>query len=220
MIVAIDGPAGSGKGTVTKKIANKMKLLNLDSGAVYRCVALQSLRNGLKLEQEKEIIELIDGLDIEFKHNDGNINVYLNKEDVTSEIRSKEVTNIVSFVSSIVDVRIKVTELLRKMAMGKDVIMEGRDICTYVFPNADVKIYLDADVESRAQRRFKENQEKNINTSYEEVLENVKTRDYNDMNKQIGSLKVAEGATVIDSTNMSIEEVVQEVERIILTKTI
>lgn len=220
MIVAIDGPAGSGKGTVTKEIAKRMGLINLDTGATYRCVALASLKHGIKLEEEDKIVSLIDDLDIEFKYDkDDFIRVYLNGEEVTSEIRSFEVNQIVSPISSIVRVRLKMVDLQRKMAEGKDVIMEGRDIGTYVFPNADVKIYLEADVEERAKRRFNENQEKGIDVSFEDVLENIKKRDENDKHKEIGSLKIAEDAVIVDSTKLSIEEMADAVEKIILEKT-
>ena len=177
MIVAIDGPAGSGKGTVTREIAKRMGLVNLDTGATYRCVALECLNRGLSLDEPDKIVDMIDDLNIEFKYVDDSILVFLNGKNVTSKIRSKGVNNLVSFVSSIVPVRLKLVDLQRKMADGKDVIMEGRDIGTYVFPNADVKIYLDADVEERAKRRFEENCQKGIETSYEEVLENIKIRD-------------------------------------------
>ena len=220
MIVAIDGPAGSGKGTVTKEIAKRMGLINLDTGATYRCVALASLKHGIKLEEEDKIVSLIDDLDIEFKYDkDDFIRVFLNGEEVTNEIRSFEVNKIVSPISSIVRVRLKMVDLQRKMAEGKDVIMEGRDIGTYVFPKADVKIYLDADVEERAKRRFKENQEKGLNVTFEEVLENIKKRDENDKHKEIGSLKIAEDAVIVDSTKLSIEEMTDAVEKIILEKT-
>ena len=219
-IVAIDGPAGSGKGTVTKEIAKRMGLINLDTGATYRCVALQTLKHGIKLEEEDKIVSLIDDLDIEFKYDkDDFIRVFLNGEEVTNEIRSFEVNKIVSPISSIVRVRLKMVDLQRKMAEGKDVIMEGRDIGTYVFPKADVKIYLDADVEERAKRRFKENQEKGLNVTFEEVLENIKKRDENDKHKEIGSLKIAEDAVIVDSTKLSIEEMTDTVEKIILEKT-
>lgn len=218
MIVAIDGPAGSGKGTVTKLIAKRMGLINLDTGATYRCVALEALRRGLTLEDREKIIDLVDDLEIEFKYENDNIKVFLNGKEVTSEIRSMEVTKIVSQVSSIVAVRLKLVELQRKMAKGKDVIMEGRDIGTYVFPNADVKIYLDADVEERAKRRFKENQEKGIESSYEEILENIKIRDENDKNKEIGALKIADDAIIVDSSKLTIEEMTNRIEEIIKEK--
>ena len=220
MIVAIDGPAGSGNGTVTKEIAKRMGLINLDTGATYRCVALASLKHGIKLEEEDKIVSLIDDLDIEFKYDkDDFIRVFLNGEEVTSEIRSFEVNKIVSPISSIVRVRLKMVDLQRKMAEGKDVIMEGRDIGTYVFPNADVKIYLDADIEERAKRRFKENKEKGLDVTFEEVLENIKKRDENDKHKEIGSLKIAEDAVIVDSTKLSINKMADAVEKIILEKT-
>ncbi len=215
MIVAIDGPAGSGKGTVTKLIAKRMGLINLDTGATYRCVALETLRRGLTVEDKQKIIDLVDDLDIEFEYENDDIKVFLNGEEVTSEIRNMEVTKIVSQVSSIVPVRLKMVELQRRMAKGKDVIMEGRDIGTYVFPNADVKIYLDANVEERAKRRFKENQEKGIEGSFEEILENIKLRDENDKNKEVGALKVADDAIIVDSSKLTIEEMTNRVEEII-----
>ena len=219
MIVGIDGPAGSGKGTVTKIIAQRMGLVNFDTGATYRCVALESIRRNIPLTEEEKITSLIDDINIEFEYDeDENIKVIMNGEDVSREIRSTEVSSIVSPLSSIIPVRIKLVELQRRMAEGKDVIMEGRDICTVVFPNADVKIYLDAEVEERARRRFKENQEKGIECTYDEVLESIKKRDENDKNKEMGALKVAEGATIVDSTNLSLEEMADEVERIIRSK--
>lgn len=218
MIVAIDGPAGSGKGTVTKEIARRMGLINLDTGATYRCVALASIRAGLTLSDEKEIVDLIDELKIEFQYDNDVIRVFMNDEEVTDLIRTFEVNKIVSQVSSIIPVRIKMVDLQRRMAEGKDVIMEGRDIGTYVFPNADVKIYLDADVEERARRRFKENQEKGMDVSFDEILENIKKRDENDKNKAMGALKVADDAIIVDSTKLTIDEMADEVEKIIRRK--
>lgn len=218
MIVAIDGPAGSGKGTVTKIIAQKMGLINLDTGATYRCVALEALNHNLKVEDEDKIVELLDNINIEFKKNDEIERVFLNGEDVTSKIRTKEVTQIVSQVSSIIPVRLHMVEVQRRMAKGKNVIMEGRDIGTYVFPNAEVKIYLDADVEERAKRRYKENQEKGIEMTYEEVIENIRKRDENDKNKPVGALKVADDAVIVDTTSKTIEEVVAEIEEIIKSR--
>ncbi len=211
-IVAIDGPAGSGKGTVTPIIAKRCHLVNIDTGATYRCVALAALRNHLTVEDEEEIIELSSKITIAF---DEEGKVYLNGEDVSSEIRGKEVTQIVSPISSIVAVRKNMVDLQRKMAEGKDVIMEGRDITTVVFPNAPYKFYLDASLEERARRRYKQNQEKGIDMSYEEVLENIQKRDYNDMHKEVGSLKRTEDAIYIDTTHMTIEEVVEKMMKII-----
>jgi len=211
MIVAIDGPAGSGKGTITKNVERKLGFLNLDTGATYRCVALETLRNNLRLDQETEIIKIAKNIKIAIDNKRDKDIIYLNGEDVSTKIREKEVTAIVSQVSSIISVREEMVKVQRNLAKGKNVIVEGRDIGTVVFPNADLKIYLDASEEIRAQRRYKENQEKGIDMTYEEVLENVRMRDYNDMHKKVGALKKAEDAIIIDSTNLTIEEVTDKV---------
>lgn len=215
MIVAVDGPAGSGKGTIAKRIKNELGFMNLDTGAVYRCLALEMLRRKVALENENEIIKIAKEINIEIDNSGEKDIILLNGEDVSKEIRSKEVTNIVSQVSSIIDVRKKMVEVQRKMAIGKDVIVEGRDIGTVVFPNADIKIYLDASEEIRAKRRYEENLQNNIITTYNEVLENVKMRDYNDMNKKVGALKKVDDAILIDSTNLTIDEVVEKIKGII-----
>ena len=154
IIIAIDGPAGSGKGTLAKALSEKFNLVNIDTGATYRCVALKTLRNNISLDEKDKIIEISSNIDIDLKQ-DGR--VFLDGEDVTKEIRSKEVTTIVSPISSIVEVRKNMVDIQRKIAEGKDVVMEGRDITTVVFPNATYKFYLDASLESRAKRRFQEN---------------------------------------------------------------
>lgn len=220
-VVGIDGPAGSGKGTITKKIANLTGLINIDTGITYRCVALQALRTGAIKDgiiDEKKIIDLLDKIDIVIKNTPNGDIVFLNGQDVTKEIREKEVTKVVSPVSSIKEVRFAMVELQRKLGKDKDIIMEGRDICTYVFPNADVKIYLDATEEERAKRRYLEMKEKNIEMSYEEVLENIRKRDDNDKKKEIGALKLAPDSIVVDTTNLTIEEVTNKIVNIIKNK--
>lgn len=217
-IVAIDGTAGSGKGTMANILANELNLVNIDTGATYRCLALATLRANISLTEKEKIIELVDNITIEIAGTNENPIFLLNGEDVSKQIRSAEVTAIVSQISMITEVRIKLVELQRKMAENKNVVMDGRDIGTYVFPNANVKIYLDANVETRAQRRFEENKLKGINTTYEEVLANIEMRDRQDKNKEIGSLKVADDATVIDTTNLSIEEVATKIKEIIKSK--
>ena len=214
-VVAIDGPAGAGKGTITEILARKFGLVNIDTGATYRCVALATLQTGISLDEKERIIELVDTLKIEM---DEEKRVFLNEEDVTTKIREKDVSSIVSQVSSIKEVRYKMVDLQRKMAEGKNVIMEGRDITTYVFPNADVKIYLDASEEERIRRRYLEMQEKGISMTYEEVKENVKLRDYNDTHKEVGSLMIAEDAIRVDTTGKTIEQVASEIEEIIRSK--
>ena len=206
-IVAIDGPAGTGKGTITKLIAKDFGLINIDTGATYRCVTLEMINQNVSINEKDKIIKISETIKIDIKNNEGIQTIFLNGEDVTDKIRSKEVTALVSQVSAIVEVRLNMVKLQRKLAEGKDVIMEGRDITTYVFPNADVK--------ERARRRYKENLEKGINMTYEEVLEKIKIRDHNDSNKEIGSLKIAEDAIVIDTTYLTIEQVKEKVADII-----
>lgn len=210
--IAIDGPAGSGKGTLAKALSEKLNLVNIDTGATYRCVALKALRSNISLEEKDKIIELSKNINIELTA-DGK--VYLDGKNVTKEIRSKEVTNLVSPLSSIVEVRKNLVEIQRNIAKGKDFVMEGRDITTVVFPNAKYKIYLDASIDSRAERRFKENIEKGIDMTYEEVYENIKSRDYNDMTKEVGALKRTEEQTYIDTTNLTVEEEVQIIEKMV-----
>ena len=214
-IVAIDGPAGSGKGTITKQVGKKLGLMNIDTGATYRCVALGMIENKIELDEIEKIVDLMDKMEIEFKQDGESELVFLNGENVTKDIRSKEVTKFVTPVAKIKEVRAKLGDLQRKMAEDKDVIMEGRDIGTCVFPNADVKIYLDATPEERAKRRYLENQEKGIDMSYEEVLESIKTRDENDKSRDIGALKIAQDAIYVDSTNLSIPEVCKKIVNII-----
>ena len=209
MIIAIDGPAGSGKGSVCKILSSKLDLINIDTGAMYRCVALKALENNLTIDDKDKIIDISSKINIDLKE-DGTI--LLDGVDVTKKIREKEVTMIVSPISSIVEVRKNMVDLQRKIAKGKNVIMEGRDITTVVFTDADYKFYLDASLEERAKRRFIQNQEQNIEMSYEEILDNIKKRDYNDMHKEVGALKRIDSQIYIDSTNMTIDEVVKKIE--------
>ena len=210
-IVAIDGPAGSGKGTVADLVSKECNLVNIDTGATYRSVALKALQNNV-IDDENAIIEISNNIDIKFTPDK---KVFLDGVDVTDEIRSKEVTKIVSQVSSIVEVRKNLVELQKKMAGDNDCIMEGRDITTVVFPNAKYKFYLDATPEERARRRFEQNKEKNIDMTYEEILENIKMRDYNDSHKEVGSLTRTDEQIYIDSTNLTIPEVVKIITDIV-----
>lgn len=220
-IVAIDGPSGTGKGTITKLIAQELGLVNIDTGAMYRCIALACLDKGITNNEERErIIEIAKKVDIQIQHNGTEQEIFLDNRNVSKEIRTQEATMMSSQVSAIPEVREIMVDLQRKMAEGKEIIMEGRDITTVVFPNAQVKIYLDASSEERANRRYKENQEKGINTemTYEDVLKAIEKRDYDDSHRKVGALKIAEDAIVVDTTKMTIEEVKEKVKEIILER--
>ena len=214
-VVAIDGPAGSGKGTVAKLISEKLGFVNIDTGATFRCIALAMIQRNIKKEEEDKIKELLNYIDINMKP-DGT--VLLNGEIVTDRIRENDVNTLVSPISVIKIVRDKLLDVQRKIAEGKNVVMEGRDIGTVVFPNADVKIYLDASPEERAKRRLKQNQEKGIESSYEEVLQNIIDRDKRDSSREIAPLKQADDAIYLDSTPLSIEKVVEKITDIIKAK--
>ena len=214
-VVAIDGPAGSGKGTVAKLISEKLGFVNIDTGATFRCIALAMIQKDIKKEEEDKIKELLNHIDINMKP-DGT--VLLNGEIVTDRIRENDVNTLVSPISVIKIVRDKLLDVQRKIAEGKNVVMEGRDIGTVVFPDADVKIYLDASPEERAKRRLKQNQEKGIESSYEEVLQNIIDRDKRDSGREIAPLKQADDAIYLDSTPLSIEEVVEKITYIIKAK--
>ena len=217
-VVAIDGPAGSGKGTVTEALSKKLGLVNIGTGSAYRCVALETINQNISVEEKDKIVKMLEDIKIDFEIKNGKDEILLNGQNVTKRIRQKDVAKIVSKISEIKEVREKLNNIFLKISQGKNVIMEGRDIGTCVFPNADVKIYLDATPEERAKRREKQNKEQGIDMTYEEILENIKTRDKIDKEKDFGALKKAEDAIYIDSSNMEIEEVVETIEKEILKK--
>ncbi len=210
-IVAIDGPAGSGKGTVAKILADKCGFVYIDTGAMYRAIAYLTLKNNIDLSDEDNIVKLAKESKIEFIDN----KLYLNNIDVSKEIRTMEVTKIVSPISSIVCLREILVNMQRQMAESKDVIMEGRDITTVVFPNAKYKFYLDATLDERAKRRYKENISKGIDATFEEIKINIEKRDYNDTHKKVGALTRTSDSIYIDSTNLTIDEVVEKIYKII-----
>ena len=220
-IVAVDGTAGSGKGSVTKLVAERLNFVTIDTGAMYRCVTLAMLEQNVGLEEIDKIAEILKNTKIEFEENpehESGKKVLLNGNDVTDKIRSKEVNENVSPVSTIKIVREHLAQMQREMAKSIDVIMEGRDIGTNVFPNADVKIYLDASPEERAERRFRQNKVNGIDIPFEEILKNVKERDYIDSHREIAPLTKAPDAIYIDSTGMTIEEEAEAVIRVINEK--
>lgn len=217
-VVAIDGPAGAGKGTVAALVAEKLGLVNIDTGAMYRCVTLDCLERGIDSTQIEEIKKVLETIEIELKNENCVQTIYLNGRDVTKEIRFENINKNVAKFAAIKEVRDKVTPIQRKMGETQDIIMEGRDICTVVFPNADVKIFLDCSVEERARRRYKQNLEKNIECTYEEVLANIIERNKLETEREVAPLVKAEDAILLDSTDLSIEEVVNEIIRIVYEK--
>ena len=217
-IVAVDGTAGSGKGSVTKVIAERLGLIAIDTGAMYRCVALECINNKITCNELEKIKEVLENIDIEIKRENSEQLIFLNGKDVTREIRTPEVDKEVAKFAAIKEVREKMTPIQRKMGENNDIIMEGRDIGTVVFPNADVKVFLDCSVEERAMRRYKQNISKGIETTYEEVLESLKERHRLETEREVAPLIQAPDAVYIDSTGMSIEEEVQAFIQVINEK--
>ena len=217
-IVAVDGPAGSGKGTITKIVSERMNLVSIDTGAMYRCVALDCLNNEIDSTDLDGIENILNNIKIELKNEDGKQKVLLNGKDVSEEIRTAKVDNAVAKYAAVKIIRDKVTPKQRKMGETQNIIMEGRDIGTVVFPNADVKIFLDCSVEERARRRYKQNLEKGINETFEEVLSNIKERHRLETEREVAPFVKAEDAIYIDSSNMTIEEVSDKIIEIIKQK--
>lgn len=216
-VVAIDGPAGSGKGTITKIIAEKRNLVSIDTGAMYRCVALDCLENKVEPTDIEGIEKILKDIDIKLENKNGVQKVFLNGKDVSEEIRTLKVDDVVAKYAAIKQVRDKVTPIQRKMGETQNIIMEGRDIGTVVFPNADVKIFLDCSLEERANRRYKQDIENGMNVTYEEVLESIIERNKLETEREIAPFVKAEDAIVVDTTHLSIEEVVNEILKIIDT---
>ena len=213
--VAIDGPAAAGKSTVAKRVATILGYTYIDTGAMYRAFTLYCIDKGINCEDEKACVAVIPEVNIELKP--GNL-VYLNGKDVSFDIRTPIVNANVSYIASYKDIRLALVELQRKMAAKHSVIMDGRDIGTYVLPKAEVKIYQIASAETRAIRRYKENQEKGIACTLDEIREDVKKRDYIDSHRAFAPLKPAEDAISLDTSDMSIEEVVDAIIKIINDK--
>ena len=215
MQVAIDGPASSGKSTISKLIAKENHFVYLDTGAMYRVVTLAVLRNNISLDDHEAIEKLVQTIEISFSMQDGKQSVFMNGEDVTDEIRSVEVTRNVSAVSALKEVRTRLVHLQQEIAENHSIIMDGRDIGTVVLPQAEIKIFLVASVEERARRRFIENQEKGIEMSYEELVEDIRRRDHIDSTRKESPLRKAEDAIEVDTTKMTIEDVVKVVTALI-----
>ena len=218
IVIAVDGPAGSGKGTVTKRIAEELNLVNIDTGAMYRCVALECTNKNIKETEINKIDEVLKKIEIQLKKENDKQVVLLNGENVTDKIRTREIDIAASKFSAIKQVRDSITPMQRAMAENENIIMEGRDIGTVVFPNADVKIFLDCSSEERARRRHKQNLERGIESNFEEIFEEIERRNKLDSEREIAPLVKADDAILVDSTNMTIEDVVQEIKKIIKEK--
>ena len=209
--IAIDGPAGAGKSTIARAAARSLGFLYVDTGAMYRAIALHLLRNHVEADQTERIKELLADMTIRISYSSGEQQIILNDENVTSQLRQEEVGNMASKSSANPKVREKLLQLQRDIARDNDVIMDGRDIGTFVLPNADVKVYLTASVEERAKRRYLELEEKGMDADMSKIEQDIRTRDFQDMNRSIAPLKQAEDAVVIDSSQMSIPEVMDRI---------
>lgn len=211
LVVAIDGPAGSGKSTVSKRIAKVLGLLYIDTGAMYRALTLKAMRRHIDLHDEPLLTELARSTRIDLQETDGRLAVYLDDEDVSGLIRTPELTNNVKFIARVRGVREEMVRLQRLIGSGKSVVLEGRDIGTVVFPDADFKFYLDASVDERANRRYKELVAMGHGADLDEIRRDIIVRDDSDFRREVGALKKADGAIVIDTSRDTIDEVVDKV---------
>lgn len=209
--IAIDGPAGAGKSTIAKRIAEEMGFIYVDTGAMYRAMALYLIRRGIAPDDTERISGLCKEADISIEYRDGEQTVLLDGENVNAYLRTEEVGNMASRSSAVPAVREKLVELQQKLAAEKSVVMDGRDIGTVVLPNADVKIYLTASVEARAKRRFLELEEKKVPCRLEEIAADIEKRDHQDMHREHSPLKQAEDAIYLDSSEMTVREVADAV---------
>lgn len=209
--VAIDGPAGAGKSTIAKAVAKKLNLIYVDTGAMYRAMALYMLRHGVNLQDTEKIIENCKETDITIRYEDGVQVVLLNGENVNAFLRTEEVGKAASAVSAIPQVRKKLVELQHKLAAESDCIMDGRDIGTCVLPNAQTKIYLTASSEVRAKRRYDELAAKGEECDLEQIRVDIEERDYRDMHREVSPLKHAEDAILVDTSEMTVDEVIEKI---------
>lgn len=216
--IAIDGPAGAGKSTIAKEIAKKMNYIYVDTGAMYRAMAVYFNRHGIHADNEQEIDGAVNDVDITIEYIDGEQQVFLNGENVTALLRTEETGKIASKTSKYASVRTKLVELQRKLAAISNVVMDGRDIGTTVLPDAFCKIYLTASVEARATRRFHELNQKGVPCNFNEIKSDIQKRDYEDMNREISPLKQADDAVLLDTSDMGIEEVLETIVKMIQSK--
>lgn len=207
--IAIDGPAGAGKSTIAKMIAKHLNIIYVDTGAMYRAVALYCMKSGINYYEKKNVEKILNEIEIKINYKNDSQRIILNNEDVSEKIRTTEIAKGASAVATIQAVRIKMVELQRNIAKDTSVIMDGRDIATHVLPNADIKIFLTASVEERAKRRFNELSEKGTECNYDKIKKEIEERDNNDSCREFSPLRKGEDAIEVDTTGLSIDEVVK-----------
>lgn len=217
--IAIDGPAGAGKSTIAKAVAGKLGIIYLDTGAMYRSVAYAVLKSGADVGDEKVVSQVLDGLDMDIRYENGAQQIYVNGENVTPYLRAPHMSKAASDVSALPVVRYKMVELQREFARTHDVVLDGRDIGTFVLPDANCKFFMTADPEERAKRRYKELSEKGEKCDYDTVLKDIIQRDYNDSHRAVAPLKQADDAYYLDTTRLSIDEVIEKVVKVVEEKT-
>ena len=218
--IAIDGPAGAGKSTIAKRVAKNLGYIYVDTGAMYRAMAVHFIRNGIAADETEKIEAACDDVSVTIRYVNGEQQVILNGENVNAFLRTEEVGKMASASSVVPKVRMKLVELQRQLAQTDNVVMDGRDIGTYVLPDARVKIYMTAGIRERALRRYEELLQKGTECNLEEIEKDIAERDYRDMNRDFAPLRQAEDAVYLDTSKMSIDEVAEEVGRIVASKTL
>lgn len=213
--IAIDGPAGAGKSTIAKIVAKELGFIYVDTGAMYRTLALACYRENIKSEEEERVVEKCNSVEVTLGYEDGIQKVYLNGEDVSTKIRQEVIGNMTSSIAVYPPVRKILVAIQQDLAKKNNVVMDGRDIGTAVLPDADLKIYLTASTRTRAERRYKELMEKGVDCNIDEIEKDIKDRDYRDMNRQVSPLVQAEDAVLIDSSDMDINQVVEKIKSLV-----
>lgn len=215
LTIAIDGPASSGKSTISKQLAQDLDIIHIDTGAMYRSLTWEAIQRGVDFSNEKALVDALNQMDISFEQAEDQQKVFINGQEVTEDIRSLEVTNNASEVSAHPQVREELVNRQRLLAEDFDVVMDGRDIGTVVLPDANYKIFLDASLDERAKRRFKENKERGIQTDFEQLKKEIMERDKKDSQRQVAPLKAADDAVLLDTTDLTTDQVIEKIKTII-----